>query len=70
MGFRTPWGLPRSVSSPLLQPWLGSLCRSYAPIDDWLPSYDAKVDLPTFCIMPKIITQRGYTFNMKCDYFG
>lgn len=33
MGFRTPWGLPRSVSSPLLLPWLGSLRRSYAPID-------------------------------------
>lgn len=33
MGFRTPWGLPRSVSSPLLLPWQGSLCRSYTPID-------------------------------------
>ncbi|CAJ1834973.1 hypothetical protein HLBENOHH_01945 [Aeromonas dhakensis] len=40
------------------------------PLTDWLPSYDAKVDLSTFCIMPKIITQRGHSVNTKCDYFG
>ena len=37
----TPWGLPRSVSSPLLLHGWGARVVVTLPLTAWLPSYDA-----------------------------